>query len=75
MKKFLLSLSLIACGSPQQPYYSMNWNCGTDSKCKANMGAQSGSGTFHVESDCLAWETAFLNNYKNVSVSSCVYHE
>jgi hypothetical protein len=72
MKKLMLVaivMGLFAC-APQQ-HQSTAWNmsyyCCNGNNCNAacvnNFHAYSGSGSFSSESDCLAWETGFLNIY------------
>ena len=78
MKKYLiLALILSACGqvNATQPTCTMTWTCG-NSACERSEGAWSGSGSFtgaNDESDCLVWETAFLNSagYPYNTVTSC----
>lgn len=70
MKLFILMITMfmMACAPSNQPHQSTEWNmtynCNGNRNCASNMGAWSGSGSFSNESDCLAWETGFLNiNY------------
>lgn len=80
MKKVMLAVfgfGLVSCGPVPQPVCTMSWTCGTAS-CAAHMGAWSGNGSFsgaNDESDCLIWETAFLNStgnpYNHVTACSC----
>lgn len=69
---------LISCAdnsnNNQTHYYSMTWSCGNNSVCANHMKAWSGNGSFTSESDCLVWETAFINNYYSSSVTSCTYN-
>lgn len=78
MKKLFMLFILVALSAcaPKVPTCTMNWSCG-NSSCAYSEGAWSGSGTFtgnNAESDCLGWETLFLNCgyscYGN-RVSSC----
>jgi hypothetical protein len=81
----LLALLLDGCGGPNDtvpvvqpapsPYYSMTWSCGSNSACAQRQGAYSGAGQFTNESDCLAWETAFINSYSGSTVTACTYHQ
>ena len=73
----VLCLALYACAldQPPPPQCTMSWSCG-NSQCAADQGQWSGNGTFsgsNDESDCLAWETLFLNGpgYPHNSVSAC----
>jgi len=63
----LLSGMLMGCAPSNQPHqstaWSMTWNCDGNASCARSMGAWYGSGTFSSESDCLAWETGFLNSF------------
>jgi hypothetical protein len=73
-------LFVIGCGSNQQTVqgYSMSWSCRT-TYCYTHVSPNSwgGNGDFATESDCLAWETGFLNTagYNgNGSVTACTAH-
>ena len=74
----VLALTLSAC-APQQHQstaWTMSWQC-YNSYCCSHVGngnACSGNGSFSSESDCVVWETAFLNSAAanhGGGVSSC----
>jgi hypothetical protein len=77
--KQLLVLTIVflgvGCAQPQHvsTAWTMTFNCDGNVKCADSMGAWSGSGSFASESDCLAYETGFLNSFGNpqVSCTSC----
>jgi len=77
VKKILLIVlvaGIAGCAADNQRHgYSMSWSCDGNLACERNMGAWNGNGTFDNETDCLAWETGFLNSfgYPYDSVSSC----
>ena len=67
MKKLLTILAIIALTScaPAQHVstaWTMSWQCYTN-YCASHVSPASwgGNGTFSSESDCLVWETGFLN--------------
>ena len=68
--------TLTGCGRTNNtPTCTMTWTCGNQT-CANAEGAWSGNGSFtgsNDESDCLVWETAFLNSagYPNNRVTSC----
>jgi hypothetical protein len=73
------SLFASSCGQApgSNPQCTTNWSCG-NAACASSLGSWSGSGTFtgsNDESDCLAWQTLFLNGtgypYNRVSSCSC----
>lgn len=71
---FILA-GLFGCGNGQTSVCTMTWSCGNQG-CANAEGSWSGNGSFsgsNDESDCLVWETAFLNSngYPNNRVSSC----
>lgn len=77
MKKItLLAILLAGCAGTNQnpPTYNMSWRCGTQACCNHMVPYScGGSGSFTDESDCLAWETVFLNGvgYPYNTVTSC----
>lgn len=77
MKYIILIVGVIILASCAQniPSCTMSWTCGNGS-CEQAQGAWNGNGTFtgsNRESDCLAWEFAFLNGngFPNNHASSC----
>lgn len=81
MKKVIYVLLLAAIvpnvGCAPQQHQSTAWTmeyyCNGNTACINNFHAYSGSGSFSSESDCLAWETGFLNVYTHpqASCTSC----
>lgn len=81
--KLLLAVVVLLAGigcAPERQIqgYSMSWTCYT-TYCYTHMSPNSwgGNGNFANESDCLAWETGFLNTagYNgNGSVTACTAH-
>jgi hypothetical protein len=75
-----LAICVVCACAPQQ-HVSTAWTmsyycCSAYNNCNAacvnNFRAYSGSGSFASESDCLAWETGFLNLYQpQANVTSC----
>ena len=72
----LFGIMLGACAETIQKHgYNMSWSCNGNTRCMTNMRASSGAGQFQVESNCLVWETAFINNYTypQATVTACTY--
>jgi len=73
---FVIGMSACAPQQHQSTAWTMSWACYTNYCCThvGNGNACSGNGSFSSESDCVVWETAFLNsaaaNHAG-SVSSC----
>lgn len=72
----LLALTLTSCAPATQEItgYKMTWSCNGNTRCINNMHAYYGSGDFTSETNCLVWETAFINNYYNATVTACTGH-
>ncbi len=81
MKKFIVFMGFVVvlgCAPiAPPPVCTMTWTCG-NAACAYAEGAWSGNGSFsgaNDESDCLAWETLFLNAtgypYNRVTACSC----
>lgn len=73
----LIGMWCLACQQSRQPVTTctMSYSCNGNARCINDMHAYSGSGSFSSESDCLAWETGFLNSfgypYDSVTACSC----
>lgn len=70
----IAALALLSCCAPSpNPTWNMTWNCDGNVNCASHMGAWNGSGSFANETDCLVWETSFLNDFGAPwdSVTSC----
>lgn len=75
--KYLLALTLIlsACApATTPPGCDMSYACNGNMACINNFHTNGGNGTFQTESDCLLWETAFLNSYVRSSATACSCH-
>jgi len=70
----VLSL-LAACAPKKDPTWNMSWSCNGGTYCITHVSPNSngGNGSFSNETDCLAWEAAFLNTagYYTGSVTAC----
>jgi hypothetical protein len=75
MKTVLLFIILLtSCAPVQPPGCNMNWSCNNNTRCIQQQGSNGNSGFFQTESDCLIWETAFINSYAGATVTSCSCH-
>lgn len=79
MRKLFFGILVVCmssgCGqsSSQSHGCNMTYNCNGNVSCVNSMHVTGGSGSFQNETDCLAWETGFLNSYglPRVSATSC----
>jgi hypothetical protein len=69
----VLILSACAPAQHQSTAWNMSYSCNGNIACINNFHATGGSGSFSSESDCLVWETGFLNSFglPRVSCSAC----
>jgi len=72
----VVAIGMVAC-APQKhesTAWNMSWHCGTQACCNHMVPYScGGNGSFSNETDCLAWETVFLNGtgYPYNTVTSC----
>lgn len=76
MRILLVILLLSACSpvDSSSPGCDMSYSCNSNMACINNFNKSGGTGHFQTESDCLLWETAFLNSFVRSSATACSCH-
>ena len=67
----VIAIGMTACAPQprQSTAWTMEYYCNGNVACINNFHAYSGSGSFSNETDCLAWQTGFLNLYTRPQAS------